>query len=123
MALTRGSFRGYEFDRMVVLFSMIDGQTEVSCAVSTSAMDELERPEGNKPHQREAQFMRLRIASKSAPPSSFLQGSSKARRPASFCAAWIFGSAPSHGSSPANGSSRWLFLAIISAVPPNGFPD
>ncbi len=60
MALTRGSFRGYEFDRMVVLFSMIDGQTEVSCAVSTSAMDELERPEGNKPHQREAQFMRLR---------------------------------------------------------------
>ena len=60
MALTRGSFLGYEFDRMVVLFSMIDGQREISCAVSTSAMDDLERPEGSKPHQREAQFMRLR---------------------------------------------------------------
>ena len=26
MALTRGSFGGYEFDRMVVLFSMVDGR-------------------------------------------------------------------------------------------------
>ena len=37
MALTRGSFGGYEFDRMVVLFSMVDGQREIPCAVSTSA--------------------------------------------------------------------------------------
>jgi hypothetical protein len=29
MALKRGSFGGYEFDRMVVLFSMVDGQREV----------------------------------------------------------------------------------------------
>jgi hypothetical protein len=60
MALTRGSFRGYEFDRMVVLFSMVDGQKEIPCAVSTSAMDELEKPERTKSDQREAQFMRLR---------------------------------------------------------------
>jgi Protein of unknown function (DUF1488) len=60
MALTRGSFGGYEFDRMVVLFSMVDGQTEVSCAVSTSAMDDLEKSDRIKPDQREAQFMRLR---------------------------------------------------------------
>jgi hypothetical protein len=26
MALTRGRFLGYEFDRMVILFSMVDGQ-------------------------------------------------------------------------------------------------
>ena len=60
MALTRGSFGGYEFDRMVVLFSMVDGQREIPCAVSASAMDDLEKPERSKPDQREAQFMRLR---------------------------------------------------------------
>jgi hypothetical protein len=60
MALTRGSFGGYEFNRMVVLFSMVDGQREIPCAVSTSAMDDLEKPERTKPDQREGQFMRLR---------------------------------------------------------------
>ena len=60
MALTRGSFGGYEFDRMVVLFSMNDGEKEVRCAVSTSAMDDLEKPARIKPDEREAQFMRLR---------------------------------------------------------------
>jgi hypothetical protein len=60
MALTRGSFVGYEFDRMVVLFSMVDDQREVPCAVSTTAMDDLEKPERTKTDQREAQFMRLR---------------------------------------------------------------
>src|SRR5258708_12534770 len=68
MALTRGSFRGYEYDRMVVLFSMIDGLKEISCAISTSAMDDLESPERSKPDQSEAQFMRLpyRIEERSA---------------------------------------------------------
>jgi hypothetical protein len=60
MALTRGSFRGYEYDRMVILFSMTDGEREVPCAISTSAMDDLESPARGKPDQREAQFMRLR---------------------------------------------------------------
>jgi Protein of unknown function (DUF1488) len=60
MALTRGSFVGYEFDRMVVRFSMVDGQREINCAVSTSAMDDLEKPERTKAEQREAQFLRLR---------------------------------------------------------------
>jgi hypothetical protein len=60
MALTRGSFRGYEYDRMVVLFSMIDGQKEITCAITTSAMDDLERLARSKPDEREAQFMRLR---------------------------------------------------------------
>jgi len=60
MALTRGNFVGYEFDGKVVLFSMIDGEREIQCAISTSAMDDLEKPERIKPDQREAQFMRLR---------------------------------------------------------------
>jgi hypothetical protein len=60
MALTRGNFRTYEFDRMVVLFSMMDDQTEVSCAISTAAMDDLEKSKRTAPGQREEQFMRLR---------------------------------------------------------------
>src|SRR5260370_22039228 len=60
MALTRGSFRGYEYDRMVILFSMIDGQKEIPCAISTSAPDDLESLARSKPDEREAQFMRLR---------------------------------------------------------------
>lgn len=42
MTLARGSIRGYEDDRMVLLFSMMDGAREVPCAVSASAMDDLE---------------------------------------------------------------------------------
>jgi hypothetical protein len=60
MALTRGSFVGYEFDRMVVLFSMVDGQRNVPCAISTSALDDLDKSERTRAEQREAQFMRLR---------------------------------------------------------------
>ena len=41
MTLRRGRFIGYEFDRMVMLFSMVDGQREISCTISTSAMDDL----------------------------------------------------------------------------------
>lgn len=60
MALTRGSFGGYEFDRMVILFSMNDGERAIPCAISTSAMDDMEKTERVKPEHREMQFMRLR---------------------------------------------------------------
>jgi hypothetical protein len=72
MALTRASFRGYEHDRMVVLFSMTDGQQEIRCAISTTAMDDLERPVRNKPDEREAQFMRLRERIEERAASKFL---------------------------------------------------
>ena len=60
MTLTRGRLIGYEFDRMVMLFSMVDGQREIPCAISTSAMDHLESLARPQPNQREAQFLRLR---------------------------------------------------------------
>src|SRR5437016_8632257 len=60
MALARGSIGGYEFDRMVLLFSMMDGAREVPCAVSASAMDDLERVPRTPPDRREEQFARLR---------------------------------------------------------------
>ena len=61
MALTRGSFHGYEFERMVIRFSMIEGEREIPCAISTSALDSLESVMSrSKANEREAQFMRLR---------------------------------------------------------------
>ena len=60
MTLTQGRFISYEYDRMVVLFSMHDDEKEIHCAISTSAMDTLESLALPRPNQREAQFIRLR---------------------------------------------------------------
>jgi hypothetical protein len=60
MTLTHGRFISYEYDRMVVLFSMLDGNREIPCAVSTSAMDELDGVARESGPAREGQFMRLR---------------------------------------------------------------
>jgi Protein of unknown function (DUF1488) len=60
MSLERGRIGGYEYDRMVVLFSMKDGARDVPCAISTSAMDDIEQVARTAPSQREQQFIRLR---------------------------------------------------------------
>ena len=60
MTLVSGRKGVFEFDRMVVLFSMMDGAREIPCAVSTSAMDQLDRVPRTAPDQREEQFLRLR---------------------------------------------------------------
>jgi hypothetical protein len=60
MTLARGNIRGYEYDRMVLVFSMMDGAREIPCAVSASAMDDLEHVSRTAPEQREDQFLRLR---------------------------------------------------------------
>jgi hypothetical protein len=60
MTLTRGDFQAYDYNRMVVLFTMRNEQAVVSCAVSTGALDDLERPFKATAEQREAQFLRLR---------------------------------------------------------------
>ena len=43
MMLTSSHYIGHEHDRMIVLFSMCDGGKVIPCAISTSAMDYLER--------------------------------------------------------------------------------
>lgn len=60
MPLVRGEFQSYDTDRSVVLFTMIDGSTAVPCAVSASAMDDLEGARRTRASEREAQFVRLR---------------------------------------------------------------
>ncbi|QPF88303.1 DUF1488 domain-containing protein [Bradyrhizobium genosp. L] len=60
MTLMRGNVGGYEFNRMVVLFSMMDGTREIPCAISAAAMDEIEHVSRTAADQREQQFQRLR---------------------------------------------------------------
>jgi Protein of unknown function (DUF1488) len=60
MALTQGSFQEYDFNRMVVLFTMKNDTADVACAISTDAMDQMEGSSRTQPAQREQQFLRLR---------------------------------------------------------------
>ena len=60
MPLRRGEVRGFNFDRMVVEFTMLNHDKVVQCAISTAAMDDLEGKRDVKPDQRVDQFMRLR---------------------------------------------------------------
>ena len=60
MALTAGAFGDYDYNRMVVRFTMKNDETDVVCAISTDAMDQLEGSSRTPPAQREQQFLRLR---------------------------------------------------------------
>jgi hypothetical protein len=60
MPLRRGEVRGFDFNRMVVEFTMLNQDQVIPCAISTAAMDDLEDKRDVKPHQRVEQFMRLR---------------------------------------------------------------
>lgn len=60
MTLVRGGFQRYDEDRGVVLFTMTNAADEVTCAISSAAMDDLDGKTGLKPSQREEQFLRLR---------------------------------------------------------------
>ena len=60
MPLRRGEVRGFDFNRMVVEFTMLNQDKVIQCAISTAAMDDLEGKRDVKPHQRVDQFMRLR---------------------------------------------------------------
>jgi hypothetical protein len=58
--ITQGTYDGYDYDRMIVRFSLVDDDIVVPCSISTAAMDDLENCRGVNASQREAQFMRLR---------------------------------------------------------------
>jgi hypothetical protein len=62
MPLQRGEVLGYDFNRMVVDFTMLNQGKTVRCAISTAAMDDLEGKHDVKEDQRVDQFVRLRDA-------------------------------------------------------------
>jgi Protein of unknown function (DUF1488) len=73
-ALERGSIKGFEHHRMVMQFSMMDGDNEVSCAVSNQAMDEMDHVAWTAPEQREEQFLRWRDRIEQRASAKFLAG-------------------------------------------------
>ena len=60
MPLQRGEVHDYDFDRMIVEFSMLNEGKVIRCAISSAAMDDLEGRRDVKADHRVDQFMRLR---------------------------------------------------------------
>ena len=62
MPLQQGEVLGYDFNRMVVEFTMLNQGKVVPCAISTAALDDLEHTTSVKENGRVDQFIRLRAA-------------------------------------------------------------
>src|SRR5215470_15766259 len=81
MPLRRGEVRGFNFDRMVVEFTMLNQDKEIECAISTAAMDDLEGKRDVKPDQRVDQFMRLREVIEAQASRKFFEEQVRLNRP------------------------------------------
>jgi len=81
MPLRRGDVQGYDFNRMVVEFTMLNQDNVIQCAISTAAMDDLEGRRDVKPHQRVEQFMRLREVIEEQASRKFLDEQVRTDRP------------------------------------------
>jgi hypothetical protein len=81
MPLQRGEVQGYDFDRMVFEFTMLNQGKVILCAISTAAMDDLERRRDVKPNQRADQFMRLREVIEERASRKFFEEQAQADRP------------------------------------------
>jgi len=79
--LRRGAVLGFNFDRMVVEFTMLNRDKMVQCAISTAAMDDLEGKPDIKPQQRVDQFMRLRDVIEEQASRKFFEEQVKIDRP------------------------------------------
>jgi uncharacterized protein DUF1488 len=81
MQLQRGDVREYDFDRMVVTFTMLNQGKVVLCAISTAAMDDLESRRDVGPEQRVDQFVRLRDVIEERASRKFFEEQAQADRP------------------------------------------
>jgi Protein of unknown function (DUF1488) len=81
MLLERGDIRGYDFNRMVLEFTMLDQSRVIQCAISTAAMDDLEGRRDVKPDQRVEQFIRLRDLIEERASRKFFEEQAQADRP------------------------------------------
>ena len=81
MPLERGEVQGYDFNRMIVEFTMLNQGKVIPCAISTAAMDDLERRRDVRPDQRVDQFMRLREVVEERASRKFFEEQVQADRP------------------------------------------
>ena len=81
MALQQGQVRGYDFNRSVVEFTMLNQGNVILCAISTAAMDHLESRRDVRPDQRVDQFMRLREVIEERASRKFFEEKAQTNRP------------------------------------------
>jgi hypothetical protein len=81
MPLQRGEVLGYDFNRMVVDFTMLNQGRTVRCAISTAAMDDIEGKHDVKADQRVDQFVRLREAIEERASQKFFERPGEAEGP------------------------------------------
>jgi hypothetical protein len=81
MPLQRGEVQGYDVNRMVIEFTMLNQGKLIMCAISTAAMDDLEGRRGVRPDQRVDQFMRLREVIEERASRKFFEEQAQADRP------------------------------------------
>jgi hypothetical protein len=81
MQLQRGEVQGYDSDRMVVEFTMLNQGKVIRCAISTAAMDDLEGRRDVKPEERVGQFKRLREAIEERASRKYIEEQAQADRP------------------------------------------
>ncbi len=81
MALQRGEVQGYNSDRMVLEFTMLNQGKVIQCAISTQAMDDLEGRRDVTPDQRVDQFTRLRETIEERASVKFFEEQVQADRP------------------------------------------
>jgi Protein of unknown function (DUF1488) len=81
MPLQRGEFQRYDFNRMVVEFTMLNQGKVVQCAISTAAMDDLEGRRDVRPDERVDQFMRLREVIEERASRKFFEEQAQGDRP------------------------------------------
>ena len=81
MQLQRGEIQGYDFNRMVLEFTMLNQGNVILCAISTAAMDDLEGRRDVKPDQRVDQFIRLREAIEERASRKFFEEQAQVDRP------------------------------------------
>ena len=81
MPLQQGEVRGYDFNRSVVEFTMLNQGKIILCAISTAAMDDLEGRRDVRPDQRVDQFMRLREVIEERASRKFFEEQAQSNRP------------------------------------------
>ena len=81
MPLQQGEVKGYDFNRSVVEFTMLNQGKVILCSISTEAMDDLEGSRGVKPDQRVDQFIRLREVIEERASRKFFEEQAQADRP------------------------------------------
>jgi len=81
MPLQQGEVKGYDFNRSVVEFTMLNQGNVILCAISTAAMDDLEGRRDVKSDQRVDQFIRLREVIEERASLKFFEEQAQSERP------------------------------------------